>query len=203
MTGERGPAVCYTDVDCRPRPEGRGKEWLIMQKRTVGLALLALVVLAMFGLRTATEAQSPRGRGTLTALDYEEIRQLYGRYAIGIDTGNADMFSNVFTTDATFETPGRTIQGRKQLAELASKQGGETGPTNVSHVAVNVIIDPSAEGATGTSNYLRVKLGQKGEPSALISGGLYRDTFVKTPEGWRIRKRTIQQVHSIPPARTQ
>ena len=174
-----------------------------MQKRTVGLALAALVVLGMFAMLTAIQAQSPRGRAALTALDYEEIRQLYGRYAIGIDTGNADMFSGVFTIDATFETPGRTVQGRKQLAELAANQRGDAGPTNVSHVAVNIIIDPSPEGATGTSNYLRVKLGLKGEPSTLIGGGLYRDTFVKTSEGWRIKKRTVQQAHSIPPAKTQ
>lgn len=175
-----------------------------MRKSVVGFGASALVALAVFGMLATTEAQSPRGRGSLTALDYEEIRQLYSRYAIGIDTANADMFSNVFAMDGTFETPtGRVVQGRKALAELAAKQGGDAGPTNVSHVAVNMIIDPSPEGAVGTSNYLRVKIGQKGEQTSLISGGVYRDTFVKTPEGWRIKKRTVQQAHSIPPAKTQ
>ena len=64
-------------------------------------------------------------------------------------------------------------------------------------------IDPSPEGATGTSYFLRVSLGQGGKPSALTGGGVYRDTFVKTSEGWRIKKRTVQPAHSIPGTATQ
>jgi hypothetical protein len=171
-----------------------------MLKRKVVLAL-AFVVLGMLGVLAVAQAQ--RARGSLTALDYAEIEQLYGRYAIGVDSGNADMFAGVFTPDGTFEVAGKTFQGRKQLAEVAASPGNDKGPTNLSHVAVNITIDPSPEGATGTAYFLRVKVGQRGEPSALIGGGIYRDTFVKTSDGWRIKKRISQSAHSIPANKTQ
>jgi hypothetical protein len=164
------------------------------------LALAVPVVLAVLGALAA--AQSQRAGGSLTALDYAEIQQLYSRYAIGVDSGNADMFAGVFTPDATFELPTRTVQGRQQLAEIA-RPGDDRGPTNVSHVAVNIVIEPSPDGATGTSYFLRVKLGESGKPSTLTGGGVYRDTFVKTSEGWRIKKRIVQPAHSVPPSKTQ
>ncbi len=170
-----------------------------MLKRTLALAATVSLVLVVVGVLAV--AQSPRARGSLTALDYAEIQQLYSRYSIGVDSGNADMFSGVFTADGTFELPTRTIQGRKQLADVA-RPGDDRGPTNVSHIPVNIAIEPSPDGATGTAYFLRVKLGQKGEPNALTGGGVYRDTFVKTAEGWRIKKRVVQPAHSIPATNT-
>ena len=173
-----------------------------MLKRKVVLALAVPAVLGMLGVFAVAYAQSERARGSLTALDYAEIHQLYSRYAIGVDSGNSDMFAGVFTPDGTFELPTRTIQGRTQLADVA-KPGDGRGPTNVSHVAVNIAIEPSPDGATGTAYFLRVNLGESGKPSTLTGGGVYRDTFVKTAEGWRIKKRVVQPAHSVPPAKTQ
>jgi hypothetical protein len=167
-----------------------------MANRKIVLAAAVPVVLSVLGVLATAQAQ--RAGSSLTALDYAEIQQLYSRYAIGIDSGNADMFAGVFTPDGTFQLPTRTVQGRQQLAEIAAKPGPETGPTNVSHVAVNIAIEPAAEGATGTAYFLRVKLGQKGEANTLTGGGIYRDTFVKTADGWRIKKRIVQPAHSVP-----
>jgi hypothetical protein len=175
-----------------------------MLKRKVILALVVPVVLGMLGVFAMVQAQSQRGHGSLTALDYAEIEQLYGRYAIGVDSGNADMFAGAFTTDGTFELPGgKTMQGRKQLAEVAARPADGKGPTNVSHVAVNITIEPSPDGATGTAYFLRVKLAESGKPGTLTGGGVYRDTFVKTSDGWRIKKRIVQPAHSVPPTNTQ
>ena len=114
-----------------------------MPKRKVVLVLTVPVMLGVLGVLAVAQAQSQRARGTLTALDYAEIQQLYSGYAIGVDSGNGDMFAGVFTPDGTFELPGgKTIQGRKQLADVA-RPGDTRGPTNVSHVAVNIMIQPS------------------------------------------------------------
>jgi hypothetical protein len=118
-----------------------------MVNRKVVLALAVPAVLGVLGALATAQAQ--RTRGSLTALDYVEIQQLYSRYAIGIDSGNAEMFAGVFTPDGTFQLPTRTVQGRQQLADIAAKPGPETGPTNVSHVAVNIAIEPAA-GSIGT-----------------------------------------------------
>src|SRR5262249_3965628 len=86
---------------------------------------------------------------------------------------------------------GRTIQGHKQLAELARpdhEPGDNKGPASVSRVNVNIMIEPSPDGANGTAYFLRVKFGQKGEPNSLTARGVYRDTFVKSPGGWLIKR---------------
>jgi uncharacterized protein (TIGR02246 family) len=172
-----------------------------MMRGKLVLAVALSVVLAAL----AAQAQSQqRARGTLTALDYAEIQQLYGRYAVGYDSGNGEMWAGVFTPDGTFELPGgKTLAGRKQLAEFAAAPGNNKGPTNVFHVNSNITIEPSADGATGVAYVMLVNIGESGKPSALTGGGIYRDVFVKTAEGWRIKKRVFQPAHSIPASKTQ
>ncbi len=167
-----------------------------------GIAILAVTVLVVL---TVARAQSQSGaRGSLTALDYAEIEQLYGRYAIGYDTGNGEMWARAFTADGTFVLPGgKTLVGRQQLSEFAAAPGNNKGPTNVFHVNSNITLESSREGATGTSYVLLVNLGESGKPSTITGGGIYRDQFVKTPEGWRIKKRVYQPAHSVPPSKTQ
>jgi hypothetical protein len=164
-----------------------------MSKLNVLLLALALPVLVL----AALQAQQQRTRGSLTALDYAEIQQLYGRYAIGYDSGNGEMFARAFTADGRFNLPNDVIAGREKLAEFAGRPGGNKGPTNVLHVVSNVTIEPSAEGATGTAYVLLVNIGGSGKPSALTGGGIYRDTFVKSADGWRIKSRTYLPAHSV------
>jgi len=78
-----------------------------MSKLKVLLLALTLPVLVF----AAVQAQQGT-KGTLTALDYAEIQQLYGRYAIGYDSGNGDMFARAFTPDGTFQLPNTVIAGR-------------------------------------------------------------------------------------------
>ena len=87
-----------------------------MRKWKVGVAL-ALCVTAS----AAIYAQQQRG-GSLTALDYAEIQQLYIRYNYGIDThaGNGMMWAGTFTKDGVFELVGSMkIQGTEKLVEFA------------------------------------------------------------------------------------
>jgi len=170
-----------------------------------GIVILAVTVLMVPAVLAVVRAQSQqRPRGALTALDYAEIQQLYGRYAFGYDTGNGELWANAFTADGTFVLPGgKTLAGRQQLAEFAAAPGSNKGPTNVFHVNSNITIEPSREGATGTAYVLLVNIGESGKPSTLTGGGIYRDEFVKTSDGWRIKKRIYQPAHSVPPTKTQ
>jgi hypothetical protein len=172
-----------------------------MRKKMLVFAVILPVLVAVFAV---VRVQSQARRGSLTALDYIEIQQLYGRYAIGYDTGNGEMWAKAFTADGTFVLPGgKMLTGRQQLADFAAAPGNNKGPTNVFHVNSNITIEPSAEGATATSYVVLVNIGEGGKPSALTGGGIYRDEFVKTSEGWRIKKRIYQPAHSVPAAKTQ
>ena len=138
-----------------------------------------------------------------SARDYQEILQLINSYAYGIDTcaDNGYAYANLFATDgvfidrnsdAGFAAGGRVLaRGRDGLAELVG--GGSRGCetklvwTDWSHLMLNPVITPTADGATGRI-YL-VQLGIEGPGSVARHGG-YEDVYVRTAEGWRIQSRT-------------
>ena len=165
-----------------------------------------VVVSACVGAAASTlveQVSAAQKTPSLSALDYQEINQLVNRYAYGIDTcaNNGYDYADVFTADGVFidknsdqgfAQGGRVLaKGREALATLVG--GGSRGCktklvwTDWSHIMSNVVITPSAGGATGRI-YL-IQLGMKG-PGSIERHGGYEDVYVKTKEGWRIQSRT-------------
>jgi hypothetical protein len=136
------------------------------------------------------DAQQKRGAAALSPLDIIEIQQLAIRYSYGLDTGadNGHLYSDVFTPNGEFV--GRQVpltQGREALARVArSVRKGNS--QYVRHFISNHVIEPSPEGATGKV-YLMVVDVEEGQPSSIYIGGHYEDVYVKTAEGWRIKRR--------------
>ena len=139
----------------------------------------------------------------ISAADYQEIAQLTNRYAYGIDTcgNNGYDYADVFTPDGVFidrnsdegfKQGGRVLaRGREALATLIG--GGSRGCktklvwTDWSHIMTNLVVTPTAEGATGRIYLLQ--MGMKG-PGSIERHGGYEDVYVKTRNGWRIKSRT-------------
>jgi hypothetical protein len=163
-----------------------------MKNRTVwGCVVLAGIALALL----PTSAQQGGPRPTLTADDHVQIQQLVARFGYALDTGANDggMFADLFAPDGSFGT----ATGRAQLIALArTKKGGP--PTR--HFASNVIIQPAAQGATGTHYEAVFAVGQDGRQSIIAGTGRYEDTFVKTAAGWRFRTRTFHPSITTPEA---
>ncbi len=174
-----------------------------MTTRTFAAALTAFGLLALPAL---SQAQKPM---ELTALDYIEIQQLVAKYARAIDTcsNNGYDYADLYTPDGIFywgqNSPRKSV-GREELAEAGG--GGKNGckklqlatkekPLQV-HVTVNAVIEPSPEGAIG-KNYLTYPgiMGIPGDASHTGYVGGYQDVYVKTAQGWRIKKR----IHIMPP----
>jgi len=143
----------------------------------------------------------------LTPMDYIEIRQLVSRYAFAVDTGNNNGYdyADLFSADGEFMRP--YARGREQLAALA--RGGRLGPNNTVHYIMNHVIEPTADGAAGKEYLIELNwdiapatggrrgtgpvngwdlIGRKAGELAR-TGGHYEDVYVKTPVGWRFRKR--------------
>ena len=171
-----------------------------MAKRILGASrwtqVLGLVV--MVGAATGAVVWGQQKNGgikPLTALDYYQIQELGAKYAYGLDTGadNGHYFANVFAPDGSF---GNT-KGREALAAMAREGGGRIKLRGYQHLVQNVIIEPTADGAAG-SQYIQVMtIGSKDKPPMLDHGGRYEDTYVRTPEGWRIKTRRV--AHTFPP----
>jgi hypothetical protein len=158
---------------------------------------LLAVLGAILTTLAAVDARQAEKGGMLSAADDYEIRQLYARFCHGLDSA-ADrgyLFADVFTSEGVYVDPsGRSHQGREKLAALAREDPtGRKGPTNVVHYTVNVVINATSGGARGKA-YMAVVAPASGAPAStpgLAAAGLYEDEFVRTLEGWRLRKRTF------------
>jgi hypothetical protein len=152
---------------------------------------------AMVSVGARQQQRGPAGSPgfALTALDYYQIQQLYARMCHGLDSGaeNGQLFAQVFTADGVYtDTAGATLGGHGQLAALA-RNNPRKGPTNVGHYVTNVMIEPSASGATGRSYLMIALAGEGGQRASVTEGGRFRDELVKTADGWRIRSRTPEE----------
>ena len=168
-----------------------------MRKWNLPVGALFAAGMFVLGAVWAQRAAEP----SLTAQDYYEIEQLMYRYAHAIDTctnGGYD-YADVYTDDGIFVdnfsdegfAQGGMVRavGREALARASG--GGSRGCENVpwngwSHLTINPVIRPTAEGATGRA-YL-VIIGEKGPDHVQRFGG-YQDTYVRTADGWRIQRR--------------
>jgi hypothetical protein len=179
-----------------------------MKKRLMliggGLCIAATVTTVV-----ALQAQS-RDVPRLTAEDREEIRELLHRYMFYLDNcpaSNAGYdYADLYTEDGRFGTGGTT--GRDVLARAAGRQPDGScspqrvrGPRTQIHLNVGEIIQPSPEGARGTS-YLLMIDGPGGVP---YWDGWYEDIYVKTPKGWRFKQRVhvSRERAGMPPAALQ
>jgi hypothetical protein len=161
------------------------------------LSITAAVLLASSnGLRAAEPTK-------LTALDYIEIEQLSAKYAFAIDTCTnkgydyADLYSDdgEFAVSDTWGKQGKVYaKGRDALANADG--GGPDGCRDpktmlgygITHVLVDLVITPTATGATGRCKLIAFGVGNV--PTQIEQQGGYEDTYVKTAKGWRFKTRT-------------
>ena len=162
--------------------------------------LAAVVVLGLLPALAGAQAQPAP---SLTEQDRADIRDLVGRYARALGSCAAEEYAALFTPDATFtsddfrgkkhrEMYGKqaTLKGRDQLAELVRTEefcldGKPRAAGGGNRPAPTVDIRPSAGGATGSAPIGR--------------DGRYDDVYVKTPEGWRFKSRTVTMPSATPP----
>ena len=153
---------------------------------------------AQSGRRGAPEGA---GKPSLSALDYIEIEMLYGWNNIALDSAaeKGEMFARTFTADGSLQADGRTVTGRKSLAEFAAG-----GAPALKRWLSNLYVEPSADGAIGWAYIVTIDgfTAPGGTPAkaTLQTGVLYRDALVKTPDGWRFKSRTSTPGNGVPPS---
>src|SRR5262245_2134254 len=147
-----------TDVQLLPvrDAKARGGNAVTTALGIVIFGMIALTVLPaeQRSARTPAQAALAPAQAALAPQDYIEIQQLVRKYAWALDGGDnyGYAYADLFTPDGVFvgmnQGPGgRSYQGRDQLAALA--RGGTRGPTQQSHFAMNLVITPTRDGATG------------------------------------------------------
>jgi hypothetical protein len=158
---------------------------MMLRRKTVGVALS----IAVAGVGWGYAQQMKAAGSTLTPQDYIEIQQLYAGYAHALDKGEG--FAATFVADGEF-TGGRPagqaaavrtpLKGTEGLTKMGSGGGSR-------HFTANLVITPTPEGASG-SCYLLL-FNARNIPATITETAIYDDTLVKTPQGWRFKKRVV------------
>ena len=164
-----------------------------MRNRTGLVALVTAIILTSSGLGLA---QLRGAKTALTTQDYVEIQQLYARYVMTIDSGDAEAWANTFTPDGVFNNNSR---GHAALVQFVHDWREKRNGGDRRHWNSNLMITPTEDGAAGAVYLLLLDISIK--PPAPVTSAVYEDALVKTPQGWRFKTRVL---HSDPaPKRTQ
>jgi hypothetical protein len=147
-------------------------------------ALAAIIVSVVAAVGAAVHAQNA-GATTLTAQDLVEIQQLYAKYNWTLDAGDSEGYASTFTPDGVFNNN----VGHDAIVKFADTFHAGLG-SHVHHWNTNLMILPTPQGASGQVYLVLVDFGTK--PATIATSATYSDEIVKTPQGWRFKKRTTK-----------
>lgn len=140
----------------------------------------------------AEERSEGEGRGSWLA-DVEAIRQVFYRYALGIDEDNFELFAACFTADATFSTQAQPrIDGREAICEYfrARRAVRRSRGEQSRHLINNVVLLEKNEQAALVVAYVTGLIATGRDVS--FHFGWYRDRLVRSADGeWRIHEHFI------------
>ncbi|NNN28855.1 SnoaL-like domain-containing protein [Streptomyces sp. S3(2020)] len=116
----------------------------------------------------------------MTTDDLVEIQQLLARYAVTITRGDIDGLLTVFTPDGTYSAFGDTYP----LAEFPALVAAA--PKGLFLTGTPVIEESDNGTAKGTQPLCFVD-----HATHDMRIGYYDDTYLRTPDGWRLRTRAM------------
>lgn len=183
-------------------------------RKTLALAAV-LAASNPFAAPAKAESQAPSGHAAtatqpLSALDYEEIRQLLARYCHTLDFGDIDGFVALFAPDGVFESrntrgdvsiPGGKMNIRRGTEQLRAFGRELNPPGRVGgsrHGTINTLIEGDSRRAYSSSYFFTFRdLGMAAENgpaprNEFGTSGLYIDEFVKLNGHWVFAKRTVR-----------
>ena len=158
-------------------------------------AVLFVLVAAVIGAGAAHAAHpvpASGAAGALSAQDNFEIQQLYAKYNIAIDSGDAEGYAATFTPDGVFNQ----FAGHDALVGFAKMWREKLNGATRKHWNNNLVISGNSKEASGFVYLMLVDIGTK--PASILATASYTDSLVKTKAGWRFTKRTTKS--DLPPA---
>lgn len=110
-----------------------------------------------------------------------------------VDNRRPDEAAEVFAVDGEFERRGETLAGREVIrATLKARPATMLSRHLCANLAIDVVDENNARGVVSFAVYLHnFAEGEQG-PAPLRDAevvGEYHDVYVRTPEGWRIKRR--------------
>lgn len=137
-------------------------------------------------------------------LAIEDIRRLKARYFYCLDHKDwAGWRDEVFTSDATMDVPNSgqpLISGREEIIDFVSSVLGGVVTAHHGHMpTIDIEAEDRARGLWPMTDLLIHPPNHHPLREGRIQGyGHYRETYVRLPEGWRIRTLRLDYLHFGP-----
>ena len=122
-------------------------------------------------------------------VDKMAIKELFGRYALAIDTGDAEGWASVFTEDGQYELFEETTRGRAAIRDAIAGRPREGRPHSQHRMANHVI---TIDGDTAHSICEFCVIAERQGKIDTIVAGFYEDDLKKIEGHWLIDRRQIQ-----------
>ncbi len=121
--------------------------------------------------------------------DERAIQRLMACYCQLVDDGAFDELTQLWADDAELALRGETATG--PVAIVAVIAALQTPERRGLHVGANAIIDVEGDTARSASDFVFMR--REGGPDPIVKFiGRYIDRFVRTPDGWRFRRREVR-----------
>ncbi len=125
-------------------------------------------------------------------LDRDAIRHLQIRYAWSLDNHRWDALAEVFLPDAVADYRGERFEG---LGAIVAKCASSLEPADASqHLNGSHWAQINGDSAVAGCYFIATKyIADTPGGDTFVVGGKYIDQMVRTPEGWRIAHRLLEQ----------
>jgi hypothetical protein len=127
--------------------------------------------------------------------DEAEIRNVVARLAhlADVDTDDLDAYLSLWTSDGVSVHPDWTAQGHSGLREAVRdlRRGGIQGPgANTMHLNTTLTVAFDGDDVALADSYWQY-WDVRAQPPEIRLIGRYRDTFVRTDDGWKLHRRVV------------
>jgi SnoaL-like domain len=131
----------------------------------------------------------------ITAEDFVEIHNLVARYCVATDNADADGFMQTWVEPADFGGHDSDAFGKLETWDaMLAFEKEHVGPGGMAngkrHLSLNIVIEPVSPTEVHVTNDM-VVLEVAEIPKVLASGRYNRSVVVKTSDGWRFKRRTL------------
>lgn len=131
------------------------------------------------------------GRSAADELAVRSLVVRLAQYADGL--GSVDEYAELFTEDAQWLMPGAPRSGREDIRAGSAQRRAEggVGPgSNTRHMIAGTAVSFSDPETAVADSYWMFFVNTDTQPELRLVGH-YRDTVVRTAEGWRMARREI------------
>ena len=120
----------------------------------------------------------------LTGQDLAEIERLYARYNQGLDF---QLYLSAWADDAIYTSSSGEVWDGKEALRTRFRQPPSGEGKTFTHNNTSILVEATEDGAKGRAYWIVLDTSER-QPTILVHGH-YFDTFVRTPDGWRIKTR--------------